>query len=118
MASDPLSLSQSLFSIYSPPKVLAQNCDTNRIKSVTPLCGEQHSYVSRYNFDGTEVELSGPALEDLALAFAITVHKAHGSSFRKVVIPIQKEAAVGRSFVYTAITRATDLAVWPAVARC
>lgn len=62
-------------------------------------------------FDETEVELSGFGLEDLALAYAITVHKAQGSSFRRVVIPIQKTRLLDRSLVYTAITRATDLAV-------
>ena len=63
------------------------------------------------DFDGTEVELSGYGLDDLVLAYAITVHKAQGSSFRKVVIPIQKTRLLDRSLVYTAITRATDLAV-------
>ncbi|WP_271565893.1 AAA family ATPase [Bradyrhizobium sp. CCBAU 11386] len=63
------------------------------------------------DFDGTEVELSGYGLDDLALAYAITVHKAQGSSFRKVVIPIQKTRLLDRSLVYTAVTRATDLAV-------
>ncbi|MDF0522245.1 AAA family ATPase [Bradyrhizobium yuanmingense] len=63
------------------------------------------------DFDGTEVELSGYGLDDLALAYAITVHKAQGSSFRKVVIPIQKTRLLDRSPVYTAITRATDLTV-------
>lgn len=63
------------------------------------------------SFDETEVELSGFGLEDLALAYAITVHKAQGSSFRKVIMPIQKTRLLDRSLVYTAITRATDLAV-------
>ena len=63
------------------------------------------------DFDGTGVELSGYGLDDLALAYAITVHKAQGSSFRKVVIPIQKTRLLDRSLVYTAIARATDLAV-------
>lgn len=72
------------------------------------------------NFDGNEHELVGPALDDLVLAYAITVHKAQGSSFKKVVIPIQKTRLLDRSLVYTAITRATDLAVMvgdPAVLR-
>jgi ATP-dependent exoDNAse (exonuclease V) alpha subunit len=33
------------------------------------------------DFDGTEVELSGYGLEDLALAYATTVHKAHPIRF-------------------------------------
>lgn len=63
------------------------------------------------DFDGAEVELTGYGLDDLALAYAITVHKAQGSSFKRVVIPIQKTRLLDRSLVYTAITRATDLAV-------
>ncbi|UWU75882.1 hypothetical protein N2603_39040 [Bradyrhizobium huanghuaihaiense] len=35
------------------------------------------------DFDGTEIELSGYGLDDLALAYAITVHKAQGSSFKR-----------------------------------
>ena len=37
--------------------------------------------------------------------------KVQGSSFRKVIIPIQRTRLLDRSLVYTAITRATDLAV-------
>jgi exodeoxyribonuclease V alpha subunit len=67
--------------------------------------------VLRVDFDGVIHELAGAALHDLALAYAITVHKAQGSSFRRVVIPIQRTRLLDRSLVYTAITRATDLAV-------
>jgi exodeoxyribonuclease V alpha subunit len=63
------------------------------------------------DFDGTEHELAGLALEDLTLAYAITVHKAQGSDFRRVVIPIQKTRLLDRALVYTAITRARDSAV-------
>jgi exodeoxyribonuclease V alpha subunit len=62
-------------------------------------------------FDGITHALSGIALEDLTLAYAVTVHKAQGSSFRRIVIPIQPTRLLDRSLVYTAITRATDLAV-------
>jgi exodeoxyribonuclease V alpha subunit len=67
--------------------------------------------VLHVDFDGVTHELAGAALHDLALAYAITVHKAQGSSFRRVVIPIQRTRLLDRSLVYTAITRATDLAV-------
>jgi exodeoxyribonuclease V alpha subunit len=63
------------------------------------------------DFDGVEHELTGLALEDLTLAYAITVHKAQGSDFRRVVIPIQKTRLLDRALVYTAITRARDSAV-------
>lgn len=67
--------------------------------------------VLRVEFDGVTHELSGLALEDLTLAYAVTVHKAQGSSFRRVVFPVQATRLLDRSLVYTAITRATDLAV-------
>ncbi len=63
------------------------------------------------DFDGVTHELSGLALEDLTLAYAVTVHKAQGSSFRRVVFPVQATRLLDRSLVYTAITRARDLAV-------
>lgn len=63
------------------------------------------------DFDGEIQELAGAALHDLALAYAVTVHKAQGSSFRRVVMPIQRTRLLDRSLAYTAITRATDFAV-------
>lgn len=47
------------------------------------------------DFDGTEQELAGLGLEDLTLAYAITVHKAQGSSFRKVHHPDPEDPAAG-----------------------
>jgi hypothetical protein len=63
------------------------------------------------DFDGKEHDLSGMALGDLTLAYAITVHESQGSRFRRVVIPVQPSRLLDRSLVYTAIRRATDLAV-------
>lgn len=63
------------------------------------------------DFDGFTHDLGGRVLDDLTLAYAITVHKAQGSSFQRVVIPVQATRLLDRSLVYTAITRATDLAV-------
>jgi exodeoxyribonuclease V alpha subunit len=63
------------------------------------------------DFDGVRHELSGRALDDPTLAYAITVHKAQGSSFRRVVFPFTRSRLLDRSLVYTAITRAVDLAV-------
>lgn len=52
-------------------------------------------------------------LDELALAYAITVHKSQGSEFRAVVVPVttQHFVMLQRNLVYTAITRAKDLVV-------
>ena len=62
-------------------------------------------------FDGVRHEFGGPALDDLTLAYAITVHKSQGSQFRRVVAPIVPTRLLDRSLVYTTITRAIESAV-------
>lgn len=47
----------------------------------------------------------------LRLAYAITCHKAQGSSARRVVIPVVDAINVDVSWIYTAITRAEEQAV-------
>ena len=45
-------------------------------------------------------------IDNMDLAYAITVHKAQGSQFPRVIIPIRKSMVLDRTLVYTAITRA------------
>lgn len=63
------------------------------------------------DFDGVRHRFQGFALADLSLAYAITVHKAQGSQFRTVVMPIVPGRLMDRSLIYTALTRATDRVV-------
>ena len=63
------------------------------------------------DFDGVVHEFVGPAIDDVALAYAITVHKSQGSQFRTVVMPIVPSRLLDRSLVYTALTRASERAV-------
>ena len=54
--------------------------------------------VSHYILD-TDVDL-------IDHAFAVTVHKAQGSQFQRVIVPVRSSRVLDRTFVYTAITRA------------
>ena len=58
--------------------------------------------------DDNRIEI--PKISDtdpgMTLAYAITVHKAQGSEFDRVVLPITNTAAWDRSLLYTALTRA------------
>jgi exodeoxyribonuclease V alpha subunit len=63
------------------------------------------------DFDGFEQKFDARALKDLALAYAITVHKAQGSQFRQIVMPVVSSRMLDRSLVYTAVTRAIETAV-------
>lgn len=57
-------------------------------------------------FDGESKLLPAYALPDLELAYAITCHKAQGSAFPKVIIPVVESRILDRTLIYTALTRA------------
>lgn len=63
--------------------------------------------------DGKIVVYENGILEELELAYAITVHKSQGSEFNTVVIPIfwGTEKLFSRNLLYTAITRAKNMVV-------
>jgi exodeoxyribonuclease V alpha subunit len=52
-------------------------------------------------------------LDDLELAYAVTVHKSQGSEYKVVVIPVfgGPPMLLSRNLLYTAVTRARELAV-------
>jgi exodeoxyribonuclease V alpha subunit len=64
------------------------------------------------NFDGRSLDLSEEDLGNTELAYAITVHKAQGSQFYRVVIPVTKSRLLDRTLIYTALTRAVEQVVF------
>lgn len=62
------------------------------------------------NYEGREVRYTAAALDDLTLAYAITVHKSQGSEFRAVVLVLTTHhfKLLQRNLLYTAITRARE----------
>ena len=75
--------------------------------------------------DGREVAYLPGELDNLQLAYAITIHKSQGSEFPAVVIPVstQHYVMLQRNLLYTGITRGRKLvclvgsskAVWIAI---
>ena len=63
--------------------------------------------------DVRSVEYNSDNLDELALAYAMTIHKSQGSEFPVVVIPIYRAAPMllTRNLIYTAITRASKAVV-------
>ncbi len=64
-------------------------------------------------FDGRTVTFDYSDLDELVLAYAVTVHKSQGSEYPCVVIPLvsQHYVMLQRNLVYTAITRGKKLVV-------
>lgn len=61
--------------------------------------------------DGAADEIRQHDLEKLTLGWAISVHKAQGSGFRRVIVPIAKSRLLDRSLIYTAVTRGIETVV-------
>lgn len=61
--------------------------------------------------DGATDVIEPQDLEKLTRGWAITVHKAQGSAFRRVIIPVMKSRLLDRAMIYTAITRAAETVV-------
>lgn len=57
--------------------------------------------------DGERRPVTEEVLDALELAYAVTVHKAQGSQFPRVIIPVYAARNLDRTMLYTAITRAT-----------
>lgn len=84
------------------------NGDIGQITGIDPV---EREVVVR--FDQREVVYDFGELDELALAYAITVHKAQGSEFPAIVIPLatQHYLLLQRNLVYTGITRGKKLVV-------
>lgn len=62
------------------------------------------------DFDGNEVSYSRMKWNQLRLAYCISIHKAQGSQFKMVLLPIVQQFSrmLQRNLLYTAITRAAE----------
>jgi exodeoxyribonuclease V alpha subunit len=84
------------------------NGDVGRVLRVAP---EERELVIA--FDDREVSFASDELDELALAYAATIHKSQGSEYPAVVIPLHTQHFVmlTRSLLYTAVTRGKKLVV-------
>lgn len=90
------------------PRRDVSNGDIGFVERVDPADGEL-----TVSFDGRRVTYAFGELDALVPAYAITVHKAQGSEFPVVVLPLslQHYAMLRRDLLYTAITRGRRLVV-------
>jgi exodeoxyribonuclease V alpha subunit len=65
------------------------------------------------SFDGRDVVYDFADLDEIVLAYAVSVHKSQGSEYPAVVITIltQHYVLLQRNLVYTAVTRGRNLVV-------
>ena len=78
---------------------------------LTAINALNHSLI--VNFEGVDVEYDWVEADQLVHAYAVSVHKAQGSEFPAVIVPVltQHYMMLQRNLLYTAITRAERLCV-------
>jgi exodeoxyribonuclease V alpha subunit len=64
------------------------------------------------SLDGAEHELLEEDFHHVDLAYAITVHKAQGSQFKRVIVPVTRNRLLDRAMIYTALTRGIEQVVF------
>lgn len=84
------------------------NGDIGRILGVNPV-----AHTMEIGFEGRRVTYDWTDVDQLVLAYAVSVHKAQGSEFPVIVLPVitGHYMMLQRNLVYTAITRAQQLCV-------
>jgi exodeoxyribonuclease V alpha subunit len=84
------------------------NGDLGEIEKINRI--EQNMVV---NFEGRQVDYDFGDLDELALAYVLSIHKSQGSEFPCVVIPIhtQHYMMLQRNLLYTAVTRGKKLVI-------
>lgn len=92
------------------PEEPVYNGDIGKVIAIeeTPDDGEQQGVCLWVRFDQTEVGYTRNQLNQLSLAYCTSIHKAQGSEFPIVVLPVVRAYSrmLQRNLVYTAVTRA------------
>jgi exodeoxyribonuclease V alpha subunit len=84
------------------------NGDIGAIEGIDPI---EHGVLIR--FDSRLVKYDFGELDEVSLAYAVTIHKAQGSEFPAVVMPLgtQHYVLLQRNLLYTGITRGKKLMI-------
>ncbi len=84
------------------------NGDIGRITAINDIAEELV-----IDYDGRSIDYDFGELDELALAYALTIHKSQGSEYPAVVIPLHTQhfMMLRRNLLYTGITRGKKLVV-------
>lgn len=74
---------------------------------------DNNEYITVMFDDNKIISYDYSQLDELELSYAVTIHKSQGSEYRIVVIPLYDgpDMLFSRNLLYTAVTRARELAV-------
>jgi len=76
--------------------------------TLVSLANEQHFGEVKFDDSDEVVQLTQTLLESIKPAYAMSLHKAQGSQFKRVIVPINSSTMIDRNWLYTSITRAEE----------
>ncbi len=84
------------------------NGDLGRVSGV-----DRNDGLLLVDFYGKTIDYSFEGLDELTLAYAMTIHKSQGNEFRAVIVPVAMSHYImlQRNLMYTAVTRARELLI-------
>lgn len=87
-----------------------KNIFNGDIGNITAIESGKKNESITVDFDGNEVTYSRMEWNQLRLAYCISIHKAQGSQFKMVLLPVVQQFSrmLQRNLLYTAITRAAE----------
>lgn len=85
----------------------------NGDEGIISCINDDSEYIEVIFDDAKTVRYDYSQLDELELSYAVTIHKSQGSEYKAVVIPVFSgpEMLLSRNLLYTAVTRAKELAV-------
>lgn len=100
------STGDKVIQLQNDPERMVMNGDIGVIKDIRYTTEDDQYLV--VDFDGNEVTYLKSDLDLLNLAYALSIHKAQGSEYQVVIIPMVKSFMhmLKKELIYTAITRA------------
>lgn len=91
--------------LKNDPELGIMNGDIGKVIEITKIKDKDYLLI---DFDGKVVTYPTKELENLRLAYAISIHKSQGSEYDNVILPILPSyyMMLRKKIIYTAITRA------------
>ena len=103
----------SVFKIGDKAMTLSNNYDKGYVNGDIGVITAIDGASLTLNLNGKQIEIEKNLLDDVALCYAMSIHKSQGSEFPVVaiILPEQPQIMLKRKLIYTAVTRARDKVV-------
>lgn len=94
--------------LVNDPKSGVMNGDMGKIVSISEV---NNQTIITIDFDGYRVEYEKADLDQINLAYAISIHKSQGSEYKMVIMPLSRSYLhmFKKELIYTAMTRAKSM---------